>query len=85
MLPELFAACTSLHRCLTMGIGRPVGCLGSSFVVYLVMQDGSLEYGERRCGFNTKHQSTTEASLTRKRHPTLRPSQGPGHRPAVGS
>ena len=30
---------------------------GSSPVVYLVMQTRNLEYGGRRCGFNTKHGS----------------------------
>jgi len=28
------------------------------YVAYLVMQNRNLEYGEPRCGFNTKHQST---------------------------
>jgi hypothetical protein len=31
---------------------------GTSSVAYLVMQNGKLEHGEPRCGFNTKHQST---------------------------
>ena len=35
-----------------------VGYLGNSSVAYLVMQNRNLEYGEPRCGFNTKHQST---------------------------
>ena len=35
-------------------LGRP----RSSFVVYLVTQNRNLEYGGRRCGFNTQHQST---------------------------
>ena len=35
-------------------LGRP----GNSYVAYLVMQNGNLEYGERRCGFNTEHQTT---------------------------
>jgi hypothetical protein len=33
---------------------------GRSSVVYLVMQNRNLEYGGRRCGFNTKHQRTKE-------------------------
>ena len=41
------------------GLGRPVwGEPGNSSVAYLVMQNRDLEYGERRFGFNTKHQST---------------------------
>jgi len=31
---------------------------GSSHTSFLVMQNGNLEYGERRFGFSTKHQST---------------------------
>ena len=31
---------------------------GKSSVAYRVMQNRNLEYGERRCGFITKHQST---------------------------
>ena len=31
---------------------------GNSSVAYLVMQNGNLEYGQPRCGFKTKHQST---------------------------
>ena len=42
-----------------MRFGRLVSSSpGSSSVVYLVIQNGNLEYEERRCGFNTKHQST---------------------------
>ena len=41
------------------GLGRAVWREpGSPSVTYLVMQNGNLEYGERRCGFNLKHQST---------------------------
>jgi hypothetical protein len=36
---------------------------GSSSVDYLVMQNRNLEYGGRRCGFNTKHQSTKDANV----------------------
>ena len=36
-------------------VGRP----GNSSVAYLVMQNRDLEYGEPRCGFDTKHQSTS--------------------------
>ena len=40
-------------------LGGPVlGFPGNSTAAYLVMQNRNLEYGERRCGFNTKHQST---------------------------
>ena len=35
---------------------------GNSIVVYLVMKNGNLEYGGRRCGFNTKHKSTNVRS-----------------------
>jgi hypothetical protein len=35
-------------------VGRP----GNSSVACLVMQNGNFHYGERRCGVNTKHQST---------------------------
>ena len=31
-------------------------------VVHLVIQNGNLEYGKRRCGFNTKHHSTKRRS-----------------------
>ena len=49
-----FAAQKSLR-----GLGGPVlGGPGNAYVAYLVMQNGNLEYEERRCGVNTKHQST---------------------------
>ena len=35
------------------------GCSADiSYVSYLVIQNRNLEYGERRCGFSTRHQST---------------------------
>jgi hypothetical protein len=34
---------------------------GNSSVAYIEIQNRSLEYGEPRCGFNTKHQSTKGA------------------------
>ena len=40
-----------------------------SSAAYFVVQNRSLEYGERRCGFDTKHQSTKasrKASLARR-------------------
>ena len=41
----------------------------SGSAAYLVMQNGDLEYGQRRCGFNTKHQSTKGKDHTfRPRH-----------------
>ena len=42
----------------TLPLGRAVWSAGKSTVAYLVMQNRNLEYGERRCGFNTKHQIT---------------------------
>ena len=45
MLPELFAACTSLHRCLKMRIGRPVGASGE--LVRSVSRHAKWEFGVR--------------------------------------
>ena len=43
----------------TRSLGRPVWDeSGSSSVAYLVSRHRKLGYGERRFGFNTKHQST---------------------------
>ena len=38
--------------------GQPFCPPRSSFVAYPLIQNENLEYGRRRCGFNTNHQST---------------------------
>ena len=43
MLPALFVACTSLHRCLKMRIGRPVGATGE--LVRSVSRHAKGEFG----------------------------------------
>ena len=49
------------------GLSRLVfGLQGNSSIAYLVMQNGNLEYGEPRCGFNTKHRSTKAAPREQK-------------------
>ena len=66
MVPHAFLGGWGLGRLVvwkgggtTNGLGWPVlGCPGNSTVAYLVMQHRDLGYGERRCGLNTKHQST---------------------------
>ena len=35
-----------------------MGRLGNSYAAHLITQNGNLEYGERQCGCNTKHEST---------------------------
>ena len=42
----------------TRGSAGRLHCPRISSVAYLVMQNGHLGYGGRRCGFNTKHQSS---------------------------
>ena len=44
--------CHCLRHCIGWFRGEP----GNSSGAYLVMQNRNLEYGEPRCGFNTKHQ-----------------------------
>ena len=41
--------------------GPDLGSFGNSSVVELLIQNRNLEYGEPRCGFNKKHQSTIPA------------------------
>ena len=52
-----------VHDLLLACLGGP----GDSCVAYLVLQNGNMEYGERQCGFKTKHKSTKDDLLLETR------------------
>ena len=58
--------------------GPNLGSPGNSSVVHRVVQNRNLEYGERRCGFDRKHQSYTK-TRTNTKAPSER-TQGTIHR-----